>query len=121
MRRLVALAAIVLSLGCGSDLLGPVQTVDGSWTGLQNGYSVSFVFTQKDSTVTGSADILGLAGGATGTVSGTFVYPNLDVTISFPQFSNVTYKGTMSGSDAKIFGHLDGSGFVNTSMDVRKR
>jgi len=121
MRRLIALLAIAASLGCGSDVLGPVQTVDGNWNGIQNGYSMSLSLTQNGTAVTGSVDLLGIGVSAVGTASGTFVYPNLDLTLSFAGVNDVSYKGTMSGSEAKIFGHLDGSGFSNLAIDVRKK
>ena len=121
MRRLLALVAIAASFGCGSDILGPVQTVDGSWTGLQNGYSMSLSLTQTGTTVTGLVDIIGVGGSAAGTVSGTFVYPDVNFTLSFQGLSDVTYKGTMSNSQAKIFAQLNGAGFDNFELDVRKK
>jgi hypothetical protein len=121
MRRLLALVAIAASLGCGSDLLGPVQSVDGNWNGIQNGYSMSLALTQTGTTVSGTADFLGVGGQASGSVSGTFVYPTLDLTITIPQVADVSYKGTMSGTQAKIFGQLNGSGFVNLELDVHKK
>jgi hypothetical protein len=119
MRRFFALVAIVASLGCGSDILGPVQTVDGHWTGLQNGYSMGLSLQQSGTTVTGSADFIGVGGSASGTVEGTFVYPTLDITIVLPGLQDVSYKGAMSSSQAKIFGQLNGSGFNNLELDVK--
>jgi hypothetical protein len=121
MRRFLALIAITVSLGCGSDLLGPVQTVDGNWNGIQNGYSMSLSLAQTGTTVSGTADFLGVGGAASGVVSGTFVYPALNLTISIPNVDDVNYKGTMSTTQAKIFGNLNGSGFNNLELDVHKK
>jgi len=121
MRRFLTLAALAVSLGCGSDVLGPVQTVDGNWTGTQNGYSMGMSLTQFGTNVSGTADFAGVGGGATGSVAGTFVYPNLTITISIPNLVDVTYTGTMSTSQAKIFGTLNGSGFTNLELDVHKQ
>jgi hypothetical protein len=121
MRRLLALIAIATSLSCGSDTLGPVQTVDGQWNGIQNGYSLSLSLGQNGDVVTGFAEIVGIGGGGSGTAAGTFAYPTLDITISVPGALDVHYKGTMSNSEAKIFGHLDGSGFNNLEVDVKKK
>lgn len=119
MRRLFAALAILVSFGCGSDILGPVQTVDGRWSGIQNGYSMGLSLTQSGNSVSGEADLLGVGGGASGTVSGTFVYPTVDFIISIPGFPDVTYKGTMSTSQAKIFAKLDGSGFNQVELDIK--
>ena len=121
MRRFLTLIAVAASLGCGSDLLGPVQTVDGNWTGIQNGYSMSLSLAQTGTTVTGTADFIGVGGAAEGAVSGTFVYPTLTLTITIPNVDDVSYKGTMSTTQAKIFGSLNGSGFNNLEIDVHKR
>jgi hypothetical protein len=121
MRRLFAVVAIAAALGCGSDILGPVHTADGQWLGVQNGYSVSFNLVQNDTIVTGVAEIVGIGGAGSGTASGTFVYPTLSITISIPGALDVHYKGDMSTTQAKIFGKLNGSGFDNLEVDVKKK
>lgn len=121
MRRFPAVLAIAAVLGCGSDILGPVQTVDGQWLGVQNGYSVSLSLAQNDTIVTGVAEIVGIGGSGSGTVSGTFVYPTLNVTITVPGTVDVNYKGAMSQTQAKIFGKLNGSGFDNLEVDIKKK
>lgn len=121
MRRLLVIAAALAALGCGSDsIIGPVQTVDGEWHGTQSGYNMSLNMTQTDTLVSGSAAIVGVAGAIQGTVSGTFKYPNLQVTILVDTFEPVTYTGTMSQVQAKIAGHLDGSGFNNVEIDIAR-
>jgi hypothetical protein len=122
MRRLLAAAAVVMCLGCGSDLLSPVMTVDGQWTGIQNGYSMSLNMVQSGTDVTGIADIGGVAGSAEGSLVGTFTYPDLKVTITFPGVTDAAvYTGTMSQAAAKINGKLNGSGFTNLELDIQKR
>jgi hypothetical protein len=122
MRRFFALATIVFALGCGDNTLGPVMTVDGSWAGVQNGYSLSFSFTQSTTgEVTGTAFVASTAIATDATVTGTFVYPTLHVTISAANFVPVDYVGTMSATEAKIFGKLNGSGFSNVEVDVKKK
>ena len=100
----------------------PVMTVDGQWTGIQNGYSMSLSMAQTGSDVTGTGAIGGIAGSAEGTLTGTFTYPNLKVTITIPGFDDpVVYTGTMSQAAAKINGKLNGSGFTDVEVDVQKR
>lgn len=121
MRRLFLFAAVAAVLGCGSDsIIGPVQTVDGQWTGTQSGYNMSLNMTQTDTVVTGSVAIIGVGGALEGSVTGSFKYPNLSLTIVVDQFEPVTYTGTMSQTQAKIVGRLDGSGFNATEIDVAR-
>jgi hypothetical protein len=121
MHKLLLLAGLAAVVSCSDSPLAPVQTVDGSWSGLANGYSLSLVMAQSDSIVTGSALIANVAGANQGTIAGTFVYPNLHVTLIFPGFDAVKYDGTMSQAEAKIFGRLNGSGIVNVEVDVNKK
>ena len=121
MRKLVILAALVAAVACGDSPLAPVQTVDGSWSGVANGYSLSLVMTQNDSFVSGSVLIANVAGANQGTLAGTFVYPIVHLTLTFPGFEAVKYDGTMSQAEAKIFGTLNGSGIDKVEVDVRKK
>ena len=122
MRRLVTLATVVFALGCGDNTLGPVMTVDGNWGGVQNGYSLSFSLTQSTTgDVTGTAFIASTAIATDATVTGTFIYPALHLSINATNFAPVDYAGTMSQTEAKILGKLNGSGFSNLEVDVKKK
>ena len=121
MRRLLTFAAVVALAACGDSPLAPVQTVDGSWSGLDNGFSLSLAMAQSDSLVGGTVLIANLQGTNEGTISGTFVYPAVHLTLTFPGFEAVKYDGTMSQTEAKIFGRLNGSGINNVEVDVRKK
>ena len=121
MRRLLTFAAFVALAACGDSPLAPVQTVNGSWSGLDNGYSLSLLMAQTDTLVSGTVLIASVVGTTQGTISGTFVYPTLHLTLAFPGFDAVKYDGTMSQAEAKIFGHLNGSGINNAEVDVVKK
>lgn len=122
MRRLIAIALVALSLGCGADVLGPVTTVDGNWSGVQNGYSLSLSLVQTSTgEVTGNALVAGTSGVTDAKVEGTFVFPSLRLTISPPDFPPVIYTGTMSTRSATIDGQLDGSGFSHLQLNISKR
>lgn len=123
MRRFIFLTAAIALIACNSDsALAPVQTVDGEWTGTQNGYALSLNMTQVDSSVAGSVAVAGLGGNQfAGTVSGTFVYPTLHLDIAIAGFEDASYDGTMSSSKAVINGQLSGSGIANVEVDVKKQ
>ena len=121
-RRLLILALVAAAAGCGTDkTLGPVQTIDGQWSATQNGYALSLNVLQAGTSVTGGATLGSVALTATGTVSGTFVYPDVHLTLDFPGYLPVDYIGTMSTTEAKIFGKLNGSGLSNVEIDVKKK
>src|SRR5579884_1278024 len=102
-RVLVPLAVVAL-FGCHDSPGEPVTTVDGQWSGVQNGYSLSFNLAQSDTLASGGVVIASTGGSFAGTASGTFKYPTLHLTIVIGGFENATYDGTMSSSEAKIFG-----------------
>ncbi|HEX3867927.1 MAG TPA: hypothetical protein VHV78_14290 [Gemmatimonadaceae bacterium] len=121
MRRLIVLAALLVCAGCGGDLLGPVMTCDGNWSGTQNGYNLSLNMTQTDSSVSGTSQLTGNFGYVQGSVSGSCVYPNVNLIIVVPSFDEVLYSGTLSQTSATITGRLNGSGFTNLEVDIHKQ
>ena len=122
MRRFLAALALVAATSCTDSTLGPVQTVDGVWSGVDNGYSLSLNMQQDASgTVTGEISLANLTGFFEGTISGTFVHPNLHVKFNFPGIQEISYDGTMSTTEAKIFGRMNGAGINNVDVDVRKK
>jgi len=122
MRRLLLLAALVFVSSCGSDLLAPVQTLDGQWTGIQGGYSMSLSMVQTGTTISGEVSLGGVAGFAQGTLAGSITAQNVELTFTLDGADEpVKYTGTLSTENAKIFGKLNGSGFVNQELDVRKK
>jgi len=122
MRRFLAVLAIVALTSCTDTPLGPVQTVDGVWSGVDNGYSLSLNMIQAaDGTVTGEVSLANLTGVFQGTLSGTFVFPQLHIKFDFPGVEKIDYDGTMSTTEAKIFGTMNGGGINHAEVDVRKR
>jgi hypothetical protein len=121
MRKLLMFAAVAAFAACTDTPLAPVQTVDGSWSGLANGFSLSLAMAQTDSIVVGNALIANVAGTNQGTLAGTFIYPTLHLVLTFPGFDAVKYDGTMSQAEAKIFGFLNGSNINNVEVDVKKK
>jgi len=122
MRRLLAAFALIVAASCTDSTLGPVQTVDGLWSGVENGYSLSLNLQQgADGAVTGAVSLANLTGVFEGTVTGTFVRPNLNVKFNIPGVEEIDYVGTMSTTEAKIFGKMNGAGINNVELDVKKR
>jgi hypothetical protein len=122
MRRLLAGLVLVAAASCSDSALGPVQTVDGVWSGVDNGYSLSMNMQQDASgAVTGVVSLANLTGFFEGTITGTFVRPNLNVKFNIPGVEEIDYIGTMSTTEAKIFGKMNGAGINNVDVDVRKK
>lgn len=119
MRRFLILAAAVLLAGCGDHILGPVQTVQGTWSGEHSGFDISLTMSQSDTVVFGNGTVSGVGGVADVVISGTFKYPNLDVFLSPTVGGDAAeYTATMSQSQAKLTGFLNGAGFTNLSFDM---
>ena len=121
MKNLYLLAASLL-IACGGDTTLPaVKTVDGQWAGTQNGYALSMNLTQTGTDVAGSAVIGSNGGVVSGTAAGTFVYPDFRVTLNVQGFLPVDYVGTMSATEARIIGKMNGSGLNNIEVDLKKK
>ncbi len=122
MRRLLGVLALIAATACTDSTLGPVQTIDGNWSGVDNGYSLSLSLTQDASgAVTGALSLANLTGIFEGTVSGTFVRPDVHLKFNIPGVEEIAYDGTMSTTEAKIFARMNGGGINNAEVDVRKK
>ncbi len=107
---------------CGDSPLAPVQTADGTWQGVQSGFALTLIMAQTDTTISGCTAFIGSNGGqARGTCTGSFVYPNLKLKVSIESFVPFDYQATMSSNEAKMFGHMNGSGLNNLEMDIKKQ
>lgn len=121
LRLIVAFAALALA-GCSDSTLPPVQTVDGTWKGSQNGFALSLDMTQSGTSVSSCDASFGSNGGfESGTCSGTFNYPTLNVTINVTGFQPLLYTATMSSSQAVLSGTLNGSGLDHVAMSIKKQ
>ena len=122
MRRLLAALALIAATSCTDTTLGPVQTIDGTWSGVDNGYSLSLSLAQDSAgAVTGTLSLANLTGIFEGTVTGTFVRPDVHLKFNIPGVQEIAYDGTMSTTEAKIFARMNGAGINNAEVDVRKR
>jgi hypothetical protein len=122
MRRLFAALLLVAAAACGSETLAPVNTVDGSWAGTGGTIQLSLGLIQDDTgAVNGNVAMAGQLGVVNGTATGTFVYPNLQLSIDIPGLESAIYSGVMSTTEARINGTLNGSGFVNQEIDLKKK
>jgi|ERR1051325_10099924 hypothetical protein len=113
--------ALALGLVACDDTLGPVFTLDGYWSGTTPGYQVSVTLTQKDTVVTGTGIVLGGAGSAQFNVNGKMVSRQITLTLTNPAFTPTEFTGTLSTTEAVIDGRLNGSGFENVSITMKKR
>jgi hypothetical protein len=122
MRRLFAALLLVAVAGCGSETLAPVTKVDGTWNGSGGSVQLSLGLSQDDAgNVSGNVGMVGQLGLVQGTASGTFIYPNLQLTIDIPGLEPAIYFGEMSATSAEIDGTLDGSGFTNLAINLKKK
>ena len=123
MRRfLFPFITLIAASSCSDNVLAPVQTVDGTWKGTQNGFALSLAMTQTGTTISSCGVAFGSNGGAvSGTCTGTFNFPTFHATINVTGFQPLTYDATMSTAEAKLSGTLNGSGLDHVGMDIRKQ
>jgi hypothetical protein len=123
MRRLVTLAVLIGLASCGSDkATGPSVPgdVNGVWTGVSAGTTVNLTLATQGTNVTGSGQISqGTTSVALTITSGTYVAPNLSLTVSAQGFQAVNLAGVRSNNT--ITGTLNGSGFSNQALTLTKQ
>jgi hypothetical protein len=123
----LCVALVLLVLGCGGgESSGPSDAaeVDGSWSGrvtAPNGQTATLTITlsenNRDISGTGS---LAFGGSSLGlSVSGSHTPPNVSLTISSQGFEPMTLEASVA--DARMEGALDGSGFQNRAITLRRQ
>ena len=123
MRRIVILLATLGLIACGGDAsTAPNASLNptGTWRGTSNGYTLSLTLVQTGSTVTGSGQLTGSIGSLAITTSGTFVAPNVSLTLNTQGYLPMNYAGPMANGST-INGTLNGSGFTNVTIPLSKQ
>jgi hypothetical protein len=116
---------LVIAFGaCGGSTEPKPLTVAGTWHGQSNTGSTPFTATltlaQTGTVVTGNGNLSSAGFSAALTVSGTFVEPNLSVTIVAQGYQNMNFTAPLTGES--MIGTLNGSGFNNVGLHlVRQR
>ena len=117
-RSFLSLLLAAAIAGCGGST-SPKSNVNGSWSGSSGGISMSLTLSQSGTSVTGSGQISGGGNTIPLTASGTYVEPDLSLTLSSAGFQPTVYAGSLS--HGTITGTLNGSGFTNQSMTLTRQ
>lgn len=119
--RYATIALSVAFLACGDSSTEPEATVTGRWLGtLSSGTStatVNLILAQSGTSVTGNGTLVTSLESIALTATGTFVDPDLSLTISAQGFEQMNYTGRLV-TDIQIDGTLNGSGFNNRVLNI---
>ena len=92
-------------------------SVTGTYAGTGNNFTLTLTLTETSGAVTGSGTI-NVGQSVPLTVSGTFNAPNVNLTLSNPQFDPIQLTGTVSDNGSSINATLNGSGFNNEAVTL---
>ena len=121
----VLLAVSLLALpACDSGGGNEDPAIEGQWSGTANvdGAAVTFdaTFNNSGGEVSGNGT-LDLAGESYSTeVSGTYSYPNVSLTLSTDEFSDLNFSGDMSEDGQRIDGQFNGSGLSDVDITLTR-
>jgi hypothetical protein len=127
MKKFSILALLIALLtACGSD--GPAApaapepiNVSGQWSGpMGGGVTLLLTLSQAGSSVSGSGNMSGPGGAIAMSASGTYVEPNLSLTLSAQGYEDMNFTGK-TVTRTSISGTLNGSGFVNQPITFTKQ
>lgn len=122
-RSLVATVALAVFLnGCGGDSTGPNEraNLNGQWTGVvtigESSATMSLTLTHNRDT--NAIQGAGTFGSFAVSASGTFARPTVTLTLTSTGYEDMNFTGTHD--DGVITGRLNGSGFLNDPLVLRK-
>jgi hypothetical protein len=117
---LVALAVLIGACGSSDKSGGPsLPTHDGTWSGYNAGITLTATLDQAGSQVTGNGNFASTTASFAVTIVGTYVHPNVALTMSSPGFEDVNFSGAFTDNDS-IAGTLNGSGFNGFAITLNK-
>ncbi|MDH4130829.1 MAG: hypothetical protein OEV95_03380 [Gemmatimonadota bacterium] len=119
--RFIASLLLTTLLGCGSgDAVEPTPgPLDGDWSGVSGGVTFAVRFDQIDDKMRGNGTLSGPGGSIPVSVRGSFVDPNLLLTISGSGSPDIDYTATLT-NPTTIDGKFNGSGFNDFPMTLHK-
>ncbi|MDO8500451.1 MAG: hypothetical protein Q7S20_01250 [Gemmatimonadaceae bacterium] len=119
--RMLLVGVIALAACSSEKVTEPKLTVAGNWSGTftpgASSVSLSLLLTENAGQVTGNGTISGETSTAL-TVTGTFVAPNVSLTLSPPGFEPMNYAAFVK--EASMSGALNGSGFFNQGVTLSR-
>jgi type 1 fimbria pilin len=121
MKRIAALAFLILLAACGSDT-APTDRFSGTWAGSTvsgtDTLHVVLVSSQTGSAVSGTGTASDSASSAALTFSGTSTPPSVSLLIISP-FDSATYNGTFVSSDS-VVGVISGGG-TSSGLSLKRQ
>ncbi len=121
---LVGLMLLVTGCGGGDGSTQPDDPeVEGQWNGPINtdggSGSLAVTLTETDGTVTGTGTLSVTGDALALSITGTYAPPNVSLQMSAPGYEPMNLSGEVS--DEEIDGTLNGSGFVNIAVTLRRQ
>lgn len=119
------LLLLILTLpACDSGAEDEDPSLNGSWQGTTtiSGLTVGMAMQLNEASgaVTGNGTVSAPDPVAV-TITGTYTYPNVSLTLRSTSFADLSFAGTVSGDGKAISGSLNGSGFNNFGLTIRKQ
>ncbi len=114
----VSLVALLIVAGCGSHSspAAPERAagLTGAWSGSGSGLTMSLALTESGSQFSGTGYMSG-GGSLACSVAGTYVEPNISMTIHVTGYEDSNFTGRFSDANT-ISGKMNGSGFVDEAV-----
>jgi len=119
---LISVGLLVLTTACRDEPNAPkTPTVTGSWSGTTDNATLSLTLTESsDRSVSGSGHISSPSNSIALTVTGTHAHPSVSLILKATGYQDVNFQGEFSADD-RIIGSLNGSGFRNDAITLRRR
>nr|BCX01925.1 MAG: hypothetical protein KatS3mg041_1971 [Bacteroidota bacterium] len=114
----LSLFFLLSGLSCKKEEKTP--GLSGRWTGVVQGITIDVTLVETKGTITGSGSIQAPGVSISVSVTGTYSFPNVSMTFRSTGYEDFTFSGTLSADGNTLSGSLNGSGFNNVAITLRR-
>ncbi|MCS7081522.1 MAG: hypothetical protein N2561_03300 [Bacteroidetes bacterium] len=115
---LLVVALIASGLSCKKEEKTP--GLSGRWVGIVQGVTLDVTLVESKGTITGSGSVQAPGVSISVSVTGTYSFPNVSMTFRSTGYEDFTFSGTLSADGNTLAGALNGSGFNNVAITLRR-
>ncbi len=122
MRKLFPMLVVLLLAACRAESTAPeVPSLTGTWSGSSEGLGLSLTIARFERDVSGHGFITVRSAVRGVSMRGIYLFPEVSMTVFSSGYEDLSFEGKLSGDASSITGVVNGLGFRDEPLVLRRR